>query len=321
MWTERLFIGVSLAALLAGCANLMGHPDDGFRARMAAGCETEEACSTLSHDAAVRLGKCRMEPNSRSCDEENADREKARDMVEARRKREMVAHNAEVDQKHAENNATAMERQRLGELAAKFRGQCSERDGIEKAVAAIQPEVPADRKDALAIELRRRWADRRDYRFKSQAEKIERELKEPTHIEAVENLDTVNGEIAQVRGMLEGLQCGSDAYSGLAQVRTDVDAWAAKVEQEVAKERACRADGECMAVRASKPLCEALRDKRGHQEDLAKERANPAGVVNLTYLHDLGQAIQDADERIAQARRDYAKATKKPFSEARCAKR
>jgi hypothetical protein len=105
-----------------------------------------------------------------------------------------------------------------------------------------------------------------------------------------------------------------------ALVSTTTD-WADRIRRAATAEKVCRTSTECLADRAAKPLCEALSEKKGHQADLAKEKANPAGVVNLAYLHDIGQALQDDDDRIAEAKRAYSAATKLPFRESRCAKK
>ncbi len=95
----------------------------------------------------------------------------------------------------------------------------------------------------------------------------------------------------------------------------------AEEESAVAAEiSTCRANPQCTWVRVSVPLCTALKDKRDYQQDMAKEKANPAGVVNLKYLHDLGQQIQLADENIAMFRKDYREQMRRPFNESACPK-
>jgi hypothetical protein len=65
-------------------------------------------------------------------------------------------------------------------------------------------------------------------------------------------------------------------------------------------------------------LCDQLEHKRELLEILAEERSNPAGVVNLRDLHETGVAIQFTDVRIKEARTDFRKRARKPFSEKLC---
>lgn len=86
----------------------------------------------------------------------------------------------------------------------------------------------------------------------------------------------------------------------------------------IAKERACRADGKCMAARAARkaaeefftsvvsPMCEADKSREAAEAGIAKERANPSGVVDLNVLHSLGAEVQDAKEQIKSLAPAYA---------------
>lgn len=89
----------------------------------------------------------------------------------------------------------------------------------------------------------------------------------------------------------------------------------AAVDAEIAQ---CRADSRCVWKRVSEPLCEALKNKRLYQQDMAKERANPSGVVNIKYLHELGVEIQSCDENIAMFRKDYREQMHRALDEAKC---
>jgi len=52
--------------------------------------------------------------------------------------------------------------------------------------------------------------------------------------------------------------------------------------------------------------------------EIAQERRNPGGVVDLNALHDLGQRIQDIDAGLPGLKADYKAAAHKPFGEALC---
>lgn len=93
----------------------------------------------------------------------------------------------------------------------------------------------------------------------------------------------------------------------------------AEAQGFVAKERACRADGKCMAARAAKraaeefftsvvaPMCNADKSREAALASIAKERANPSGVVDLNVLHSLGEQVQDAQQQIKDLSPAYAK--------------
>ncbi len=89
----------------------------------------------------------------------------------------------------------------------------------------------------------------------------------------------------------------------------------AAVDAEIAQ---CRANPKCTWERVSAPLCEALANKRAYQQDMAKERANPSGIVNIKYLHDLGAEIQLCDANITMFRKDYSEQMHRNFNEGSC---
>ncbi len=91
----------------------------------------------------------------------------------------------------------------------------------------------------------------------------------------------------------------------------------AAIEVEIAQ---CKSNLKCTWERVSKPLCEALDSKRMYQQEMSKERANPSGIVNIKYLHDLGMEIQLCDANIAMFRKDYREHMGRTFNEATCQK-
>jgi hypothetical protein len=102
--------------------------------------------------------------------------------------------------------------------------------------------------------------------------------------------------------------------------QTDVEAWAALREKDISDEQTCRATPTCMGARIAVPLCQAIAIRRAAMRGIARERANPARVVDLNTLHELGQQVQEKDAIAADLKARYAAVTHKAFSEASCDK-
>ncbi len=112
-------------------------------------------------------------------------------------------------------------------------------------------------------------------------------------------------------------QASKNRYAAKKEARDRKDAEEeAAVQAEIAQ---CKANPKCTWDRVAVPLCQALKDKRAYQQDLAKEQANPSGFVNATYLHDLGAEIQTCDANIAMFRKEYREQMGRGFNEATCA--
>jgi hypothetical protein len=87
----------------------------------------------------------------------------------------------------------------------------------------------------------------------------------------------------------------------------DVDKARAELQASVDKEKSCRADAKCMGARAEvtfeesvvTPMCVADKERETAVADLAHERANPSGVVDLNRLHMDGEEIQTHQSEIA----------------------
>lgn len=83
------------------------------------------------------------------------------------------------------------------------------------------------------------------------------------------------------------------------------------LESQVTHERDCRASDECMAGR----VCDALFTKsqadaqvQGLKDQIATEKSNPAGVVDLVLLHNLGNGLRQAQGEASAAAADVARA-------------
>jgi hypothetical protein len=114
---------------------------------------------------------------------------------------------------------------------------------------------------------------------------------------------------------LEEIRCldASAVSAQAARIKSESDRIAALLDVE----RVCRASQSCLTGRwASKVRADACVDIAGRNlaaDEIRREKANPSGVVDLVKLHGLGQALQDADARIADAKKAYVAQMHKPF--------
>jgi hypothetical protein len=113
-------------------------------------------------------------------------------------------------------------------------------------------------------------------------------------------------------------QDGFRLVHGLDVTEERINTWAADVEAKLTTELACRASGECMAKRVGPQICAPLADRREALQQIAAERANPAGVINLATLHDLGERVQIDNGMITRLKAQYVSLVHRPFNEASC---
>jgi len=94
---------------------------------------------------------------------------------------------------------------------------------------------------------------------------------------------------------------------------------AAAVKVIVDADKACRTSQPCLDARwvsqTERTTCNIVISRREAAKQLALEKANPSGVVDLRRLHDLGQAIQDMDAQLAAFRVSYPKVAHHPLPE------
>lgn len=132
---------------------------------------------------------------------------------------------------------------------------------------------------------------------------------------------------ADLDTVLPGLRAAMQRVNAIAiDVKGQAFAPADQIEQTVAetqgfldRERACRANKKCMAVRATRkaeeqffasvvsPMCEADKLREQARADMARERANPSGFVDARLLHDDGEQIQASEKAIADLTPEYMK--------------
>jgi len=88
-------------------------------------------------------------------------------------------------------------------------------------------------------------------------------------------------------------------------------------EQFRATELGCRKVPACrarrVAIRHAAAACGLADQERAIVESIREERANPAGVVSLATLHDLGDALRATREELGIARAEFARLAKQPF--------
>lgn len=94
----------------------------------------------------------------------------------------------------------------------------------------------------------------------------------------------------------------------VTQLRAEAD----RLDPLVAGEAACRASDKCMGDR----MCALVADRRDVYRQIATEKANPAGVVDLVRLHTLGEEAQSVEATIKVMATWYQAARKKPWREA-----
>lgn len=186
---------------------------------------------------------------------------------------------------------------------------CEAIDGFEKGASAVG-EVTAGRYRLLARQ-------QRDGQIRLRRDDIKkRTAKEYTLGEV--DLSVVRRDITATRALPTEMRC-YDIEAANA-TSAEVETWAKAMEKAVSEEETCRATPACMGARIAGQLCPILVDRRETAAQIAAERRNPGGVVNLATLHDLGEKLQYADAMVAKLKSEYATAAKKPFTEGACSR-
>lgn len=134
-----------------------------------------------------------------------------------------------------------------------------------------------------------------------------------TSLQSKESLDTIRGVATAMPGMLDKIQChrlaltGKDAADSLA-LDARARAWAVTETATLDAEQKGRDE---IVV----PLCEATWELANARADIARERANPSGVVDLHELHVAGEEVQNAQDNIALLRPRYLAFRRHAFSD------
>lgn len=142
--------------------------------------------------------------------------------------------------------------------------------------------------------------------------------------DAISTMCTAGRPVSECKAAWDARQaCRAKVAAGDPRVRADqlaakARSEAERIESAIAAELSCRASASCMDHRYGDPVCGQLQRRRELLASIAQEKANPAGVVDLVRLHDLGEGVQDADAEIKAGKASYLAARHKAFAEALC---
>lgn len=131
-------------------------------------------------------------------------------------------------------------------------------------------------------------------------------------LEGKKSLEAVKGVSQNVRSALPVLRCDEPAMAGkeLAELQafaTRANAWADRQDARIAAEEAGRAS---IVV----PLCEAVWGVENAKADIAREKANPSGIVDLAALHSAGNAVQHWQSIVDALKPQYLALRHHPFA-------
>lgn len=346
-----MIVGTAAVVVSIGCVP----EDDGFHARVAAGCNTADACNALHDEAEARVKACFNAGggNGAACNEQIRDRTATGEMLDHQRAANQAARGEIVQ---AERKRVSDEQGKYKDDEKRLGNSCEDIATLEATAAAIRQQEPSDptcpsyergmrgngrdgrltQADVATLQRcgpigDRRRADeflagrystlaqqRRDDRVRAITGQLQGAMRRVAALPDMDDPSMALEDIPKTKALVDDLRCYDAGAAAKAQA--DVDVWATAREKAVADEKTCRVAPACMGARVAAPLCAAIVGRRGALQDIARERANPAGVVNLSVLHDLGQQIQDDDATIADLKAKYTATTHKPFSEASCPK-
>ena len=101
----------------------------------------------------------------------------------------------------------------------------------------------------------------------------------------------------------------------------DAEQWAAALDAEIDATQTCIDTAGCMEKRKADEIaekraqvCSAIAMRAQALKDIATEKANPGGVVDLKLLHSIGEQVQALDAiEIPGRKAAYQAVAKKPF--------
>lgn len=282
------------ALLLGACGPSPAPVNDGFRAKLAMGCASRAACDALAAEADARAARCVRDGDGDGCGALMADRGEAARLQQQRTEADDRAREAQAASDAEQRQADVARAQAQSAAAAKCRDYASTAESqmrfyLGKKTILAPPGAGDD--SPLAVSAVAHRADPGAEFRKDEAE---------------------------ARQILRNLTGCDEALA--ARLLPEVDAWASRWTQAIAEEEACRASPQCRADRIAVPLCEAVLEKQNALADIARERRNPAGVVDLTWLHDLGERVEEHDETIRELRPKYEALAHHPFNPRACPK-
>jgi hypothetical protein len=266
-------LGAVAVFVLTACPSSQ---EQAFRARLAAGCHTEQECVELQQDAAARRQACESfnERNpapmdQRDCTPLEQDAQAATSLLnawQARSKRE-------ADAKAQAERAAAAEDARVAALG----DSCQELAAIEDAAAHAPPP-----RDAKYRELARTRRASRVAAISTQLDQMLQSKPDLTDLTAARAW--VSQAASSARSAMDQLRC----YDGdaAAKRQPQLDAWVSSTTDTIDKEEACRASPRCLADRKLAPqLCEAIQNRRGAADDaaIAKLRAQYKAEAHVAF--------------------------------------
>lgn len=136
---------------------------------------------------------------------------------------------------------------------------------------------------------------------------------EMRHLASAEDLGDYSTAVGIIRESLPGVHCEAAALSGaeLAKEQAlEVRAakWADEADLAIAAEQSAR-------DQVVAPLCQADLLLEHTRAAIARERSNPAGVVDLHLLHQYGQDEQYYRDRVSQLAPAYRSLRKHAFTD------
>jgi hypothetical protein len=338
------WLALASALLAVGCTITTG--DDGFRAKLAAGCHSAQECSALRAEAMARYRACEASGTREpyACDQKARDKFAADALETGRLENDSARDHVEKDRVYQQvldaTHASQAEYDRLRAL----QGSCDDIASLEAAKPTVFPRWDDGMAQVRESEDAKRVAELHGLAKFLRAKHM-KALQDQFRATMGAEISLADPDAARRAGqrvvvnagaLVEQLRC-YDADAA-AREQASLDGMPSRLEIAIAREEACKADPKCMGERQAAPvaasLCEAIATRRdaaeGQRNALAgivRERANPSGFVDKGLLHDLGadaqgsaDRIREADVKIGGLRGQYAKITHRPFADGSCPK-
>lgn len=145
---------------------------------------------------------------------------------------------------------------------------------------------------------------------------------EPTDVQgSLTSSQTIAKAIAELRTIIAKLRALEPSRTEVVdEIGRQVDGFEKDFLGALSSEEKCRSTPACVGARIAINFCNDVHDRKVALQEIATEKANPGGVVDLRRLHSLGERIQADDAAIANERAAYLKSVKRPLTEAACVK-
>ncbi len=295
-------------------------PVDPMQEKIAAGCHTAEACAALKAEAHARGDRCVADPRGDDCEARLRDLTAADTLASTQANADrMMAVNlglsAPVETASAASDREAQYRADV----ERFGDSCEDVAALADA-GAHRPDADVAQLYANLVATRRTTETNRRLKDLQQilhrADYVSRDRDDPTVSIIYE--DQIRQAVAMARSIAQEIRCYDEAAGKAA--TTDVDAWANGLETSIADEKACMAKPQCLADRLLPSLCETIGMKREALAGIAREKRNPSGFVDMRLLRDLGEDVQNDEDRLRELRARYLKVAHKAFNDERCSR-